>query len=309
MPLKIGKLVLPNNLIAAPMAGFTDTAWRILARSLGAGAVFSEMVSVEGVKRRQHKSISYMANDDRARPFGIQIFGAEPKPFEDAFDVIRDYQFDLIDINMGCPVKKVVKKGAGAALMRNPILAASIIKSVRKKYSGPLTVKIRSGWDEKNINAAEFAQIAEDSGADAIIIHPRTKSQGFKGISDWRVIREVKESVKIPVIGNGDVVDAETIRRMFDETGCDGIMIGRAALGEPWIFGTSGERPDMAQVILRHLTLLLETGDGRHAIIMMRKFMPKYLKGVPNGRRIVQNINNVKNAEDLALQVSELSLK
>jgi tRNA-dihydrouridine synthase len=367
MSLKIGKITLDNNLIAAPMAGFADCAWRILARSFGAGLVFSEMVSAEGLRRNQKKTACYLDNDDLARPFAVQLFGAEPEAFAEAADVLMAmssphnmsfpprvvaqgrlqressnvvsplgstslatgrendktaFKFDLIDVNAGCPVKKVVKRGAGAALMKTPEKIGDIVGTIRKRYGGPLTVKIRSGWDEKSFNAVAAASIAEAAGADAVIVHPRFQSQQFRGRADWRVIGQVKRAVSIPVIGNGDVASGADIRRMFEETGCDGIMIGRAALGRPWIFGEAPispsetlprhdrlpkichsptichsreggnpAPPNILDIVKLHLRLLAERNSERYAVCMMRKFIPKYLKGTEGHRAFVNEIN------------------
>lgn len=306
MNLKIGKLGLKSKAIAAPMAGFTDKAWRILATGFGAGLVFSEMVSVEGLWRSGAKTLKYLDNDEKARPFGLQLFGAEPESFTKAVDIILKGKnaFDLIDINMGCPVKKVVKRGAGSALMKDPKKAGLIIKTVRKIYSGPLTVKIRAGWSEKNINAAQMALVAQENGADAVIVHPRTQNQFFKGQADWNVIRSVKEAVKIPVIGNGDVVDKESCDRMLEETGCDGVMLGRAAISRPWVFrvingGKAPEVEELFEIINEHFRLLLDHEDEAYAMISIKKFMAKYLKGIKGSKTFINEAYSIKISKEL----------
>lgn len=306
MVLQIKKLVLLNNIIAAPLAGFTDAAWRILARQLGAGLVFSEMISVGSVLYTKDRWKQYAENDDRARPFGLQLFGTNPDWFVRALDIIGDAPFDLLDINMGCPVKKVVSGGAGSALMKSPETVEKILGSVTKAYHGPLTVKIRSGWDKNSINVVEIAKIAEGSGVDAVIVHPRTRSQGFAGSADWSVIRDVKNEVSIPVIGNGDVVDRESAMRMFDETGCDGIMIGRAAIGRPWIFGEiQGRDADFIFSIVRqHIELVRQFKDDCAVLNMMKKFIPKYFKGWRGVHQLSKEINIAKDL-DVALKSLE----
>lgn len=297
MRLQLGPLTLQNNLLAAPMAGHTDLAWRILAVEHGAGAVFSEMVSVEGLSRKKTKTLGYVTNDDSARPFALQLFGTNPDSFARSFEIIGSLTFDLIDINMGCPVKKVVARGAGAALMKDPKLVQKIVAATRGAYKGPLSIKIRSGWTEDRINAVEIAKIAEGEGANAIIVHGRTWKQGFTGVADWRVIADVKRALSVPVIGNGDVTDRESAEKMFKETGCDGVMIGRAALGRPWLFGSLGPNPEpgtefILKIIRRHIEILsrLETRE-KYIVITMRKFLPKYLKGIPGAKALIQEVN------------------
>lgn len=295
MQFKIKNLILPNNVVAAPLAGFSDIAWRILARGFGAGIVFSEMIAVEGVLRRHKKTLTYLENDERARPFAIQLFGATPNSFVRSIEVINEhpeYKFDLIDINMGCPVKKVVKKGAGSALMKSPENVEAIVSAVRRAYDGPLTVKIRAGWDLENINAAQVARIVQDCGADAVIVHPRTQTQQFSGRSNWEIIADVKRSVSIPVVGNGDVRNKRDIEQMFTETGCDGVMIGRGAISRPWIFGDDGSKSvlEILDVIKQHIKLLEEHEDEKYTVCTMRKFIPKYLKGVRGHKELVHEV-------------------
>jgi tRNA-dihydrouridine synthase B len=294
--LTIGKLVLQNNLIAAPMAGYTDRVWRKIAIKCGAGLVFSEMISAEGLSRAQKKTEHYLLSLDDAKPFGIQLFGANPLAYAEAITILNDYPFDLIDINMGCPVRKVASKGAGAALMKTPAIAASIMKTVRSSYAGSLTIKIRSGWDDSAINAIELAKIAEKEGVDAIIIHPRTKMQAFHGKADWKIIAEIKNTVKIPVIGNGDIADKKDIARMFAETNCDGIMIGRAALANPAIFGTDVSPLTIAS---EHFGLLCKHEENRYASNMIKKFLPKYLRGIAGNKELIRAIYSKKTAKDM----------
>ncbi|MBU4485217.1 tRNA dihydrouridine synthase DusB [bacterium] len=304
MNLKIGNLKLDNNIIAAPMAGFTDHSWRVIARKLGAGLVFSEMISVEGLLRRHKKTETYLKNAEDARPFAVQLFGSTPESFVKAIDVVKEYEFDLVDINAGCPVKKVVSKGSGSALMKDPKKIEVIIGSVRKIYDGPLTIKIRSGWDSESINAVEVAKLAQGAGVDAVIVHPRTKDQGFSGSADWSVIADVKKAISIPVIGNGDAVDKESAQKMFEQTGCDGIMVGRAALGNPFIFDEINSSKqhsmrDTIQIINEHIKYLKEEMNEFYTVMLIRKFIPKYLKGVPNHIEINRKIFSLKTIDEI----------
>lgn len=301
--MRIGKLILENNLIAAPLAGYSDQVWRKIVHECGAGLVFSEMVAVEGLIRAHKKTEHYLLNFDDARPFGVQLFGSKPESYERVFETLARYKIDAIDINAGCPVKKVVARGAGAALMKTPKTIEAIINICRKMYKGPLTIKIRSGWDEKSINAVDIARIAEACGVDAVIIHPRTKLQGFTGLADWCVIKDVVQAVNIPVIGNGDIKDIDGAKRMFGETGCAGIMIGRAALSDPLIFREiSEDRPasldERLKVMLRHFELAVEEQEPRAAINTIKKFVPKYLRGLPDHREIVKRACQAKTARE-----------
>lgn len=302
--MKIGELKLNSPFIAAPMAGFSDIAWRCIVSELGAGLVFSEMISAEALRRAQKKTIKFILNDKRARPFAVQLFGSKPESFAEAISILKDHPFDLLDINMGCPVKKVVSRGEGSALMKAPSIAEAVIKAVRHVYDGPLTVKIRSGWDENSRNAVDIAHIAECSGADAVIIHPRTRAQSFKGSADWKIIADAKKAVKIPVIGNGDVVDKKSADKMFEETLCDAIMIGRAALGNPWIFreacgGASPTFKERFELIERHIGLSLKFNGERGAILTMKKFLPKYLRGFKGSRDLICETYTKKTVKEM----------
>jgi nifR3 family TIM-barrel protein len=301
--MRIGKLDLKNNLIAAPLAGYSDRVWRRIVHECGAGLAFSEMAAVEGLIRAHKKTEHYLLNFDDARPFGVQLFGANPESFERVFETLARYKIDAVDINAGCPVKKVVGRGAGAALMKTPKTIEAILAACRRSYHGPLTLKIRSGWDEKSVNAVEVARLAEACGVDAIIVHGRTKLQGFTGTADLGVIKDVVRSVGIPVIGNGDVKDIDSAKRMFDETGCAGVMIGRAALFNPLVFREISEgRPaatdEKLRVMFRHFELAAEHLDGRAAINTVKKFTPKYLRGLPDHREIVKRACQSRSARE-----------
>lgn len=297
--MRIGQLVLKNNLVAAPLAGYSDRVWRKIVIECGAGLVFSEMVAVEGLIRAHKKTKHYLLNFDEVRPFGVQLFGAKPESYERVFETLAQYKIDAIDINAGCPVKKVVARGEGAALMKTPKVVEAIINICRKLYKGPLTIKIRSGWDSEHINATEIAKLAEACGVDAVIVHPRTKLQGFTGTADWNIIKDVVKAVNIPVIGNGDVKDVESAKKMFDETGCSGIMIGREALYNPLIFreildGAPLPPNAKLKVMLRHFELANEREDIRCTTSIIKKFINKYLRGIPDHKEMAQKVFKAK---------------
>ena len=265
--LKIGNLSLKNRLIMAPMAGITNPPFRLIAKRLGAGLVVTEMVSAVGLSRGHEKTFRYLDGSSEEKPLSVQIFGADPQIMAMAAETAVEKGADLVDINMGCPARKVVKNGSGGALLQNPALVRDMVTAVRKACTVPLTVKIRSGLSSDKANFMEIAGIIEDCGADAVTVHPRFVKQGFSGHADWRIIREVKQNLTIPVIGNGDVFKPELALQMREETGCDGIMIGRAAMGNPWIFrqildlekGRAVRPPDLSErraVIATHFELL-----------------------------------------------------
>ena len=232
----IGNLTLENNIFLAPMAGITDSAFRFLARQMGAGLVFTEMISSEGLIRDHLRTRNLIFHSPEEKPLGVQIFGKNPETLAKAAQIAVLMGADLIDINFGCPAHKVVKKGGGSSLLRQPKVVAEIVKAVREAAEIPLTVKIRSGWDDDSINAVEIAHMVQELGVDAITIHPRTQKQGFSGKADWELIKKVKQEIKIPLIGNGDIRTPEDSWRMLNITGCDAVMVGRGALGNPWIF-------------------------------------------------------------------------
>ncbi len=311
-PLRIGALELRNNLIAAPMAGLSSLPYRMLAMENGCALTISEMVSAEGSVRAREKTRRYFSNDGDVRPFGIQIFGANPDSIARAVESFRDEPVDLIDVNMGCPVKKVVKKGAGSALMKETGLAARIVSAIKAKSALPLTVKIRSGWDDESINCADFARAMEDAGADAVAVHPRTRRQEFRGQADWRRIAEVKRAVKIPVVGNGDVRSREDAIRMMDETGCDGVMIGRAAVGNPWIFReileadySGPSKRERGKEAARHLDMLCDFAGEKIGLLNMRQILPWYGKGMPGVKKFLQRVHEIKTRDELSTAIAE----
>lgn len=304
--MKIGSLSLKNNVFLAPMAGITDLSFRLLNREYGVGLAFTEMVSAVGLTRGTGKTRHYLDSSLDDRPLGVQIFGADAAVLAEAAKYITDQGFDLLDINMGCPVKKVVKTGAGAALLRDTGKIDAILKSVRKATHLPLTVKIRSGWRPREINCIDVACIAEDCGADAVILHPRTADQGFSGVSEWKHIENVKNHVKIPVIGNGDIRTAADAMRMQISTTCDGIMVGRGCLGNPWIFkdivssyrGRSDFSPptpaEREKVIRDHLAMVVGAMGESAGVRYFRKHLLWYTKGLRGGAKFRQRAGLAK---------------
>ena len=275
------------------MAGITDTTFRLLCRENGADVVMTEMASAKGLLMQPERTRRFLEYREAERPIGAQLFGAVPGEIGEAAGRIREFGFDFVDINMGCPAKKVIKKGAGCYLMKHPTVAAKIIRAVVQGSSVPVTVKFRSGWNHQSIIACDFAKMAEDNGAAAITVHARTWSDGFSGTADWRLISQVKQSVAIPVIGNGDVQSHADGLRMLAETGCDGVMIGRAALGAPWIFSPDApENPSLAfrlKALNRHLALIAEHQPDTPPS-QIKNHAGRYFKGVPGGAEIRRRI-------------------
>ncbi len=293
--MKIGSLSVDPPLLLAPMAGISNLPFRLLNREYGCALAFTEMISAAGLVRDTRKTRRYLDTAPGDRPLGVQLFGSEPAVLAEAAAIATAAGADLIDLNMGCPVRKVVRTGAGAALMRQPALAFDIMAAVRRATSLPLTVKIRAGWNARNVNAPEIAERAAEAGLDAVIVHPRTVEQGFGGRADWRLIAAVKQRIPIPVVGNGDIRTPGDAVRMRAETGCDGVMVGRGALGNPWIFqgmtAASGGAapaagPDPAErerVIRRHWAAeSAYVGEGL-AVRTFRKHLLWYTKGLRGG--------------------------
>jgi tRNA-dihydrouridine synthase B len=306
--MNIGRLQLDNNVLLAPMAGITDLPFRTIARSFGCGLAYTEMVSASGLVRGTEKTFRYVASSPADRPLGVQLFGRDPETMAAAAAVAAEQGADLLDVNMGCPVKKVAKTGSGASLMRDPEQAAAIIRAVRGATCLPLTVKIRAGWNARQINALEIGQIAEACGADAVILHPRTADQGFGGRSDWRLIALLKGKLRIPVIGSGDIRCPEDAERMLRETGCDGIMVGRGALGNPWLIGgilarLSGNAvdapslEDREEIIRRHLMLAIDFYGEAIGTRDFRKHLLWYTKGLRGGAQFRQAAGRIADRE------------
>lgn len=310
-PLKIGSVTLPNNLILAPMAGVTDLPFRLLCKEQGAGLLCMEMVSAKAILYKNRNTESLLEIDPRENPVSLQLFGSDPEIISNIAHQIEDRPFDILDLNMGCPVPKIVNNGEGSALMKNPKLAGEIIRETVKAIDKPVTVKIRKGFDDEHINAVEMAKIAEDAGAAAVAVHGRTREQFYSGRADWNIIRQVKEAVSIPVIGNGDLLTAEDVIAMEAQTGCDGFMIARGAQGNPWIFrqilhyfetGEHLAKPtleEVTQMILRHARMMLEFKGEYIGIREIRKHAAWYTAGYPNSARLRVAINNVESFEAL----------
>lgn len=309
-PIKIGNVEISNNIFLAPMAGVTDMPFRRLCKEFGAGMIYTEMASSKAVHYGSEKTKGIYEVFEDERPIGIQIFGSDPDVMAETASELSEYA-DIIDINMGCPANKIVKNGEGSALMKNLKLAEEIIAKVVKASRVPVTVKMRKGWDDTHVNAVELAQIAESSGAKLITVHGRTREDMYSGEADLDIIKKVKESVRIPVIGNGDITSGEKAKRMFEVTGCDGIMIGRGAQGNPWIFNSILEylekgivlpEPDINDKInmaLKHLKLSKEYKGEYVAVREMRKHIAWYLKGVPGNSQLKETINREDNIEEV----------
>ena len=317
MTLKIGNVELENNVILAPMAGVTDMPYRILCREQGAGLVCMEMVSAKAILYKNKNTQELLKVDERERPVSLQLFGSDPDIVADIAASLEDGPYDIFDINMGCPVPKIVKNREGSALMRNPKLVEEILTKLVKAVKKPVTVKFRKGFDDDHINAVEIARIAESCGVSAVAVHGRTRAQFYSGKADWDIIRQVKEAVSIPVIGNGDVVDAASAEALVEQTGCDGIMIGRGAEGNPWIFkqilhyretGETLAKPtqhEVKEMMLRHARMQVEYKGGAIGIREMRKHVAWYTAGFPHSAKLRAAINQVESLQELEQMLNE----
>ena len=313
MKWKIGNVEIKNQVVLAPMAGISNTAYRQIIKEMGAGLIFAEMVSDKALVYGSEKTFDLLKMSDMERPIAQQIFGSDVDSFVKAAKLVEDKMHpDIIDINMGCPVPKVaIKSQAGSALLKNPDKIKEIVSAVVKAVSVPVTVKIRSGWDANSVNAVEVAKVIEEAGASAITVHGRTRAQGYSGNADWNIIKQVKESVNIPVIGNGDVTSAEKAKEMLDFTGCDAVMIGRGVLGNPWLIkecvsylesGIIPPKPsarEKIEMLKRHYQLLVDSTSEKQAILEIRTHALWYIKGMPKSAYIKNEICKTKNSEDL----------
>lgn len=309
--MKIGHLELENNVFLAPMAGVTDLPFRILCKEMGCGLVYSEMVSAKGILYDNKNTTELLEIDPKERPVAVQLFGSDPEILGAMAKKIEPYPIDIIDVNMGCPAPKIVKNGEGSCLMKTPELVGKIVKSLVESQSKPVTIKFRKGFDDDHINAVEIAKIAEANGASAVAVHGRTREQYYSGKADWDIIKQVKAVVNIPVIGNGDVFTPQDAKNLLEYTGCDAIMVGRGAQGNPWIFKrilhylhtgeilpepTAEERVEKA---LRHAEMLIDYKGEYIGIREMRKHMAWYMKGLPGAAELRGKLNYAENRAEL----------
>ena len=310
---KIGNIEMKNNIVLAPMAGVCNSAFRKIIKEMGCGLIYAEMVSDKGMIYNSQKTKDMLYFEECERPIAQQIFGSDKSTFASAAKMVEDIMHpDIIDINMGCPVPKVaIKSQAGSALLKDPEKIRDIVSTVVKTVKVPVTVKIRSGWDTNSINAVEVAKICEEAGASAITVHGRTRSQGYSGNVDLDIIKKVKESVNIPVIGNGDITSLESAKKMIEYTGCDAIMIGRGVLGNPWLIkelvtyfdtGEIIEKPsyeDKINMCFHHLEYLLKIKPEKTAVLEMRSFVAWYIKGLPNAQSVKNEVFKAKTSDEL----------
>lgn len=303
--------LLQDKVLLAPLAGISNLPFRLTARLFGCDLCFSEMISANGLIRESAKTIEYLKTSPADRPLGIQLFGADPAVMSEAAKIVAEHHPDVIDINMGCPVRKVVKTGSGAMLLKDPALAGRIIEAVVRAVRVPVTVKIRSGWSAGSVNACEMARLAEDSGAAGIIVHGRTADQGFAGHADWDIIARVKSAVHIPVVGNGDIWRPEDAQSMRRETGCDAVMVGRGSLGNPWLFrgirrlslsASGSDRPSLAEryeTIKKHWALEAEICGSGIATRTFRKHLLWYTKGLSGSGRFRETVGKMTDGNDI----------
>ncbi len=306
----IGSVSIPNNLVLAPLAGYTDLSFRLLCREYGAGLCVSEMISCHGLVYKQKNTIQMLDSCKDDQPLSYQLFGSDPGIMAEAASILNDFNPDCIDINMGCPVKKVTKRGAGAALMADLDLAEQIIRAVVSKSKYPVTVKMRSGTDHIHLNAEALASRAEHQGVSALTVHGRTWKQAFTGLADWDVVRKIKQTVSIPVIGNGDVTSCSDAHSLQEATGCDGIMIGRAALGNPWVFHPQGRPRSLVPIlrgVLRHVVLLEQHSSApRFKLAAMKNHLGKYFKGFAGSSAIRKSIYEAADWASLKQMITRL---
>jgi tRNA-dihydrouridine synthase B len=316
--LKIGDLRLKSNIILAPMSGVTDLPFRMLNHRFGCELCFIEMINARCLGHKSKKTAQMMATNETDKPLGVQLLGCEPVFIERGMDVLNKYSFDILDFNAACPERKVTKRGEGASLLKNPVKLQGLLRIVVKRSPVPVTVKIRTGWNTDSVNASEVAKFCQDAGVKAIFIHGRTKEQLYSGIVDYKTISRVKKSVNIPVIGSGDVFSAQLAKKMFDEAGCDGILVARGALGNPWIFneikhylktGKEPARPAMQEIIqtmIEHLDSCVDFFGEKYGVVIFRKFFGWYTKGFKKIRPLREKICRAKTKEQAVSFIQEI---
>ena len=316
----IGNVSLDNRVFLSPMAGVTDLPFRLICKQKGCGMLYTEMINAKALCYNDENTKKMTKIEDEEHPIAIQIFGSEPEYMGRATEILNSHPNEILDINMGCPAPKVVKNGDGSALMRNPKLAEEVMKAVVKNSTKPVTLKIRKGWDDQSINAVEIAKIAEQSGISAVAIHGRTREQYYSGKADWDIIKEIKDAISIPVIGNGDVFEIEDAINMLEKTNCDAIMIGRGAQGNPWIFNRINHYMETGEILpkataeekintaIEHMKLAVEEHGEYVAVREMRKHIGWYIKGLKNSARYRDEINKLTDSEGVIMKLRELSL-
>ncbi|MDU4934089.1 MAG: tRNA dihydrouridine synthase DusB [Peptostreptococcaceae bacterium] len=315
--MKIGNVELKNKVFLSPMAGVTDLPFRLICKEQNCGMLYTEMINGKALCYDDENTKKMLKIEDEEHPVAVQIFGSDPEFMGRAAEIMNAYPNEILDINMGCPAPKVVKNGDGSALMRNPKLAEEVLKSVVKNSTKPVTLKIRKGWDDNSVNAVEIAKIAEASGISALAIHGRTREQYYSGKADWDIITEIKNAINIPVIGNGDVFTVEDARNMLDKTGCDAIMIGRGAQGNPWIFKRINHYMETGEILpeptleekintaVKHLNLAVREHGEYVAVREMRKHIAWYLKGLKGSAKVRDEINKITSYEEVVSRLNE----